>query len=110
MVVNTNLPAETTLTGLQRNPSAPGKSLARPGSASSPAGPADAAALTSGNIAETAPAATSQNVNAAGPEITDPDAALQSTEFARAGMLAQSRTSLLAQANLSSATVFKLLQ
>jgi flagellin-like hook-associated protein FlgL len=104
MVVNTNLPAETALTGLQRNPSAPGKSPARPGTVSSPAGPADAVPA-SGNIVETAPAAT-----AAGPEIVEPDTALQSTEFARTGMLAQSRTTLLAQANLSPATVFKLLQ
>ena len=102
MVVNTNLPAETAATNLQRNQSASGRSSARPG-------PADAVQA-SGDIVETAPAAAAQNVTAAGPEITDPDAALQSTEFARASILAQPGTAFLAQANLSPATVFKLLQ
>ena len=102
MVVNTNPPAETAATNLQRNQSASGRSPARPG-------PADAVPA-SGGIVETAPAAAAQGVTAASPDITVPVAALQSSELARASILAQPGTAFLAQANLSPATVFKLLQ
>ena len=103
MVVNTNLSAESAAANLLRNQSAPARPSARPGSAASPA-PAP------GNLAETAQVAGPQNLTVPNNPILDLDAAQKSTELARASILSQSRNTFLAQANLSPATVLKLLQ
>ncbi len=99
MFVNTNLSAESAATNLQRNQSAPARSPARP--ASTP---------TAGDAADTSSVASAQNASTASPEINDLDAAQKSVEAARVAILSQSRTAVLAHANLSPETVFKLLQ
>jgi flagellin-like hook-associated protein FlgL len=103
MVVNTNLSAESAAAILLRNQSAPAKPSARSDSTASPA-PAP------GTLAETAPVVSTQNLTAPNNPILDLDAAQKSADSARASMLAQPRATFLAQANLSPATVLKLLQ
>jgi flagellin-like hook-associated protein FlgL len=102
MVVNTNLSAESAASNLLRNQSAPAKPSSRPDSAAS-------SALASSDLAESVPVADTQNLTAPTNPILDLDAAQQSADLARASMLSQSRTTLLAQANLLPATVLKLL-
>jgi flagellin-like hook-associated protein FlgL len=100
MVINTNM------TGTGGTPLA--KSNARLGSNSKAISPSDNPSGVAG--ASTLDSQASRILANAGSDIQDSNAARESTQLARAGILRQSATAMLAQANLSPETVFNLLQ
>jgi len=100
MVINTNM------TGTGGTPLA--KSNDRTGSNSQTLSPSDNPSGVAG--AATLDSQVARIFANAGSDIEDSDAALESTQLARAGILQQPATAMLAQANLSPETVLNLLQ